>query len=231
MSAGSGTNRKSGRTDRTEESGQAVTDVPDIQTGSRKGTRSGETVTEASRTSGAGASMVRTATGANTIPSSMKREPGGEKTITETIIAGVRATASAESAETGIGNRMNRIEEPSFLKDKERIDDLQRNGYRIIQHPEKFCFGMDAVLLSGFAMARRGEQVLDLCTGTGIIPILMEAKTEAAHLTGPHPFGFQLIAPQRSYDLRQPKRAVNQIKAPSRFKQPGSLTHHVFQRA
>ncbi|MDE5891948.1 MAG: tRNA1(Val) (adenine(37)-N6)-methyltransferase [Acetatifactor sp.] len=70
------------------------------------------------------------------------------------------------------------------LKEKERIDDLQRNGYRIIQHPEKFCFGMDAVLLSGFATAHRGDQVLDLCTGTGIIPILMEAKTEAAHLTG-----------------------------------------------
>lgn len=79
---------------------------------------------------------------------------------------------------------MNRMEESSFLKDKERIDDLQRNGYRIIQHPEKFCFGMDAVLLSGFAAARRGERVLDLCTGTGIVPILMEAKTEAAHLTG-----------------------------------------------
>ena len=70
------------------------------------------------------------------------------------------------------------------LKEKERIDDLQRNGYRIIQHPEKFCFGMDAVLLSGFAKAHRGDRVLDLCTGMGIIPILMEAKTEAAHLTG-----------------------------------------------
>ncbi len=74
--------------------------------------------------------------------------------------------------------------EDIVLKDKERIDDLQRNGYRIIQHPEKFCFGMDAVLLSGFAAARQGDLVLDLCTGTGIIPILMEAKTEAAHLTG-----------------------------------------------
>lgn len=71
-----------------------------------------------------------------------------------------------------------------ILKEKERIDDLQRNGYQIIQHPEKFCFGMDAVLLSGFAKAHRGDRVLDLCTGTGIIPILMEAKTEAAHLTG-----------------------------------------------
>lgn len=71
-----------------------------------------------------------------------------------------------------------------FLKENERLDDLQRNGYRIIQNPDKFCFGMDAVLLSGFARVRRGENVLDLGTGTGIIPILLEAKTQASHLTG-----------------------------------------------
>mgnify|MGYP003301706515 FL=1 len=70
------------------------------------------------------------------------------------------------------------------LKEKERLDELQRNGYRIIQNPEKFCFGMDAVLLSGFAKVKPGGTVLDLGTGTGIIPILMEAKTEASHLTG-----------------------------------------------
>ena len=74
--------------------------------------------------------------------------------------------------------------ENSNLKENERIDELQRNGYKIIQNPQKFCFGMDAVLLSGFAKARKGDKVLDMGTGTGIIPILMEAKTEAAHLTG-----------------------------------------------
>ncbi|MBQ8823037.1 MAG: tRNA1(Val) (adenine(37)-N6)-methyltransferase [Lachnospiraceae bacterium] len=74
--------------------------------------------------------------------------------------------------------------ENKYLKENERIDELQRNGYKIIQSPEKFCFGMDAVLLSGFARARKGDVVLDMGTGTGIIPILMEAKTEAAHLTG-----------------------------------------------
>ena len=70
------------------------------------------------------------------------------------------------------------------LKENERIDDLQRNHYRIIQDSRRFCFGMDAVLLSGFAKAKEGDQVLDLGTGTGIIPILMEAKTKAEHLTG-----------------------------------------------
>ena len=70
------------------------------------------------------------------------------------------------------------------LKENERVDELQRNGYRIIQSSGRFCFGMDAVLLSGFARAKEGDKVLDLGCGTGIIPILMEAKTKAAHLTG-----------------------------------------------
>ena len=70
------------------------------------------------------------------------------------------------------------------LLENERIDDLQRNGYRIIQNPEKFCFGMDAVLLSGFANVKQQEKALDLGTGTGIIPILLKAKTKGAHFTG-----------------------------------------------
>lgn len=70
------------------------------------------------------------------------------------------------------------------LKEGERLDELQRNGYRIIQNEKLFCFGMDAVLLSGFAQVKPGEKVLDLGTGTGIIPILLEAKTEGEHFTG-----------------------------------------------
>lgn len=70
-----------------------------------------------------------------------------------------------------------------LLKEQERIDELQRNGYKIIQNPEKFCFGMDAVLLSGFVRAKEGAQILDLGTGTGIIPLLLAAKTKAAHLS------------------------------------------------
>ena len=66
----------------------------------------------------------------------------------------------------------------------ERLDDLQRNGYKIIQNPQKFCFGMDAVLLSGFAKVKPGETVIDLGTGTGIIPILLEAKSRGQHFVG-----------------------------------------------
>ncbi|HBA69979.1 MAG TPA: SAM-dependent methyltransferase [Lachnospiraceae bacterium] len=91
------------------------------------------------------------------------------------------------------------------LRENERLDELQRNGYRIIQNPEKFCFGMDAVLLSGFARAREGDKVLDLGTGTGIIPILMEAKTQASHLTG-------LEIQEESADMARRSVALNGLE-------------------
>ena len=72
----------------------------------------------------------------------------------------------------------------TLLRSNERIDELHRNGYQIIQDAGRFCFGMDAVLLSGFAHVKKGEKVLDLGTGTGIIPILLEAKTKGSHFTG-----------------------------------------------
>ena len=70
------------------------------------------------------------------------------------------------------------------LKDRERLDDLEISGLHIIQSPDKFCFGMDAVLLSGFAYAKRGDKVIDLGTGTGILPLLLWAKTKGEHFTG-----------------------------------------------
>lgn len=66
----------------------------------------------------------------------------------------------------------------------ERLDDLHRNGYRIIQKAEGFCFGMDAVLLSGFAGVGKRERALDLGCGTGILPILIEAKAGGGHFIG-----------------------------------------------
>lgn len=65
----------------------------------------------------------------------------------------------------------------------ERIDELQRGGYRIIQDPDKFCFGTDAVILADFARAKPGERVMDLCSGNGVIPILMLARYPKAAYT------------------------------------------------
>lgn len=68
----------------------------------------------------------------------------------------------------------------------ERIDDLQLDGLRLIQNPKWFCFGVDAVLLSDFAAAsiKKGSRVLDLCTGNGIIPVLLSAKSVADEICG-----------------------------------------------
>ncbi len=69
----------------------------------------------------------------------------------------------------------------------ERIDDLQTpSGYKIIQNPEWFCFGVDAVLLSDFAAntIKAKTRILDMCTGNGIIPILLAEKTKADRIEG-----------------------------------------------
>lgn len=76
---------------------------------------------------------------------------------------------------------MDRKEE--FLKPGERLDDLQ-NGYWMIQNPSLFCYGIDAVLLASYAKVKRGERAMDFCTGSGIVPILLKAKTNGEHFSG-----------------------------------------------
>lgn len=101
---------------------------------------------------------------------------------------------------------MNKKEpDNELLKPGERVDELHRKGYQIIQNPKKFCFGMDAVLLSGFARILPGEVVLDLGTGTGIIPILLEAKTDGKHYTG-------LEIQEESADMARRSVAMNKLQ-------------------
>lgn len=71
-----------------------------------------------------------------------------------------------------------------LLREGERLDDLQRGGLHLIQNPSWFCFGMDAVLLSSFAVATEGQRCIDLGCGNGIIPLLMSAKTKAQSFVG-----------------------------------------------
>lgn len=91
------------------------------------------------------------------------------------------------------------------INDGERVDELHRKGYKIIQNPKMFCFGMDAILLSGFAEVDTDQRVLDLGTGTGIIPILLEAKTEGREFIG-------LEIQEASVEMATRSVALNQLE-------------------
>ncbi len=85
-----------------------------------------------------------------------------------------------------------------------RIDDLGLNGLKLIQDTDLFCFGTDSVLLSDFVRAAKGTKIVDLCTGNGIIPVLLSAKTEASKITG-----IELL--KESYDLAAENAKINNL--------------------
>lgn len=71
------------------------------------------------------------------------------------------------------------------LKEGERIDNLEIKNMKIIQNKDGFCFGMDSILLSNFAKEiKKGARVVDLGTGTGILGLLLCAKTELSQIIG-----------------------------------------------
>ena len=86
----------------------------------------------------------------------------------------------------------------------ERTDDLGLNGLKLIQDTDLFCFGTDSVLLSDFARAASGSTVVDLCTGNGIIPVLLSAKTKAKKI-----YGIELQKP--SFDLAVRNAELNAL--------------------
>ena len=105
------------------------------------------------------------------ITDKQKESPGG------TAACPPAGTAGPDS---GSGTR----ETTGLVRPGERVDDLQRAGLRIIQNPDLFCFGMDAVLLSAYVQMKKARRGLDLGTGNGIIPILLSDRTDCLSLTG-----------------------------------------------
>lgn len=70
------------------------------------------------------------------------------------------------------------------MAEEERIDDIGFSGFRLIQRLGDFCYGVDAVLLADFSKVKKGGRVCDLGTGTGIVPLVVKHKTEAAEIWG-----------------------------------------------
>ncbi len=73
----------------------------------------------------------------------------------------------------------------NLLRENERIDDLEFKGLKIIQNEQGFCFGIDSILLSDFAKeVKKDSTVVDLGTGTGILPLLLCKKTQLKKIIG-----------------------------------------------
>ena len=98
------------------------------------------------------------------------------------------------------------------LNPDERLDDLQRDGYKLIQNSKIFCFGMDAVLLSSYAIVNEGDKVLDLGTGNGVIPILLKARTKGSHFTGLEIQDINVDMARRSVEYNQIQADVEIIQ-------------------
>ena len=71
-----------------------------------------------------------------------------------------------------------------LVREDETLDDLQLNGINIIQKKKAFRFGIDAVLLANYANVKNNHTVIDLCTGTGIVPFIIAGKTKAKKVLG-----------------------------------------------
>lgn len=76
------------------------------------------------------------------------------------------------------------LQNADLVKEDETLEDLQLSGLRIIQKKDGFRFGIDAVLLSDFAKDIKAEKMLDMCTGSGIIPVLLSKKTSIPKIFG-----------------------------------------------
>lgn len=87
----------------------------------------------------------------------------------------------------------------------ERIDSLGINNLKIIQNTDYFCFGTDAVLLSDFATVAPGAFVVDLCSGNGIVPFLLSAKTKAKKIVG-------IEIQKESFDLAKRSNELNKLE-------------------
>lgn len=98
------------------------------------------------------------------------------------------------------------------LREDETLDDLQLKGIKVIQKKQGFRFGVDAVLLANFARVKKHHSVIDLCSGTGIIPFILAGKTEASKITGLEIQPGMVEMAQRTIDYNSLRNRVDMVQ-------------------
>lgn len=94
-----------------------------------------------------------------------------------------------------------------------RLDELNINGYKIYQDPQRFCFGIDAVLLAGEADIKPTDSVIDLCSGSGIIPFLFLARNDVKTITAVEYFDYFCDIMKKSAELNGCENRLNIVNA------------------
>lgn len=101
-----------------------------------------------------------------------------------------------------------------MLKNNERLDDLQINNMFVIQNPNEYCFTSDAVQLANFSKAKAGEKVVELCSGSGVISILMQTKTGCTDFTLVEIQEYLADMSRRSIEYNHQQDYIKVINAP-----------------
>ena len=99
----------------------------------------------------------------------------------------------------------------------ERIDNIGFGNLKLIQNPEEFCYGVDAVILADFAKESTGMKmvschserskqslVFDLGTGTGVIPLIISEGTQGKII------GVEIQ--KKSFELAERNAKINSLE-------------------
>lgn len=70
------------------------------------------------------------------------------------------------------------------LKPDETLDDLLINDLKLIQKDKGFRFTLDAVLIAHFATVKDRDRIVDLGTGTGVIPLILSTRAAKLRIYG-----------------------------------------------
>ena len=101
-----------------------------------------------------------------------------------------------------------------MLKNNERLDDLQINNMFVIQNPNEYCFTSDAVQLANFVKSKPTDRLVELCSGSGVISILIQTKTGCEDITCVELQEYLADMSRRSVKYNKQDKYIKIINAP-----------------